>query len=55
MTLEKAHELVTITMVSGYVMRGFSQETVDALIREYDLEKQWKIKPDTEFESAFKS
>ncbi len=42
-------------MVLGEVMRDFGQETVDALIREYELEKQWEIKPGTVFESAFKS
>ena len=68
MTLEKAHELIAMhsglgsgynrnaaKMVLGEVMRDFGQETVDLLIREYDLEKQWEIKPGTMFESAFKS
>lgn len=68
MTLDKAHELIAMhsslgsgynrnaaRMVLGEVMRDFGQETVDALIREYDLEKQWGIKPGTHFESAFKS
>ena len=68
MTLEKARELIAMhsglgsgynrnaaRMVLGEVMRDFGQETVDALIREYDLEKQWEIKPVTKFESAFKS
>jgi len=68
MTLEKAHELIAMhsslgsgynrnaaRMVLGEVMRDFGQETVDALIREYDLEKQWQIKPGTKFASAFKS
>ncbi len=66
--LEKAHELITMhsglgsgynrnaaRMVLGEDMRDFGQETVDALIREYGLEKQWQIKPGTKFESAFKS
>jgi hypothetical protein len=67
MTLEKAHELIAMhaspgggyrnaaKMVPAEVMRGHGQATVDALIREYDLEKQWAIKPGTIFESAFKS
>jgi len=68
MTLEKAHELIAMhcslgsgynrnaaKMVLGEVMRDFGQETVDALIQEYELEKQWDIKPGTVFESAFKS
>lgn len=68
MTLEKTHELITMhadpgsgynrnaaRMVVAEVKRDFGQETVDALIREYDIEKQWKIKPGTKFESAFKS
>ncbi len=68
MTLEKAHELIAMhaglgsgynrnacRMVLGEVMRDFGQETVDQLIREYGLEKQWQIKPGTKFESAFKS
>jgi len=68
MTLEKAHELIAMhsglgsgynrnaaTMVLGEVMSDFGQETVDALIPEYDLEKQWEIKPGTKFASAFKS
>ena len=68
MTLEKAHELIAMhaglgsgynrnaaRMVLGEVMRDFGQATVDALIREYVLEKQWEIKPCTIFVSAFKS
>ncbi len=68
MTLEKAHELIAMhlslgsgynrnaaKMVLGEVMRDFGQETVDALIREYNLEQQWDIKPGTVFKSAFKS
>ena len=68
MTLEKTHELLTMHagVGSGYnrnsarivvaeVMRDFAHETVDALIREYDLEKQWELKPGTKVESAFKS
>ena len=68
MTLEKAHELIArhsslgsgysrnaCSMVPGEVMRDFEQDTVDALIREYELEKQREIKPGTVFESAFKS
>ncbi len=68
MTLEKAHELIAMhaglgsgynrnaaRMVLGEVMRDFGQETVDALIKEYQLEQQWEIKPGTVFESAFKS
>ncbi len=68
MTLEKAHELIAMhsslgsgynrnacRMVLGEVMRDFGQETVDALIREYQLEQQWEIRPGTVFESAFKS
>jgi hypothetical protein len=68
MTLEKAHELIAMhaslgsgynrnvcRMESGEVMRDYGQETVDALIREHDLEKQWEIKPGTKFASAFKS
>ncbi len=68
MTLEKAHKLIAMhadpgsgykrnaaKMVVAEDMRDFAQETVDALIREYDLKKQWEIKPGTKFESAFKS
>ncbi len=63
MTLEKAHELVAMHpgSVSGYnrnawrMVRDHGQEAVDSLIREYDLENQWEIKPGTIFTSAFKS
>jgi len=68
MTLEKARELIAMhaslgsgynrnaaRMVLGEVMRDHGQLAVDALIREYGLEKQWEIKPGTKFESAFKS
>jgi len=68
MTLEKAHELITMHsgLGSGYnrnaarmvldeIMSDFGQATVDVLIPEYDLEKQWEIKPGTKFASAFKS
>ena len=68
MTLEKAHELIAMhaslgsgynrnacRMVLGEVMRDFGQDTVDLMIRQYGLEKQWEIKPGTKFESAFKS
>ncbi len=68
MTLNKARELISMhsglgsgynrnaaRMVLGEVMRDYGQETVDALIREFDLEKQWEIKPGTEFVSAFKN
>jgi hypothetical protein len=68
MTLDKARELISMhsglgsgynrnaaRMVLGEVMRDHGQQAVDALIREYDLEKQWQIKPGTVFESAFKS
>lgn len=68
MTLEKAHELVAMhsglgsgynrnacRMVLGEVMRDHGQDIVDSLIREYNLEKQWEIKPGTKFTSAFKS
>lgn len=68
MTLEKAHELIAmhvslgsgynqnaVKLVLGEVMRDHGQAVVDSLIREYDLESQWDIKPGTKFESAFKS
>ena len=68
MTLDKANELIAMhaslgsgynrnacRMVLGEVMRDFGQDTVDLLIRQYELEKQWEIKPGTKFESAFKS
>jgi hypothetical protein len=68
MTLEKAHELIAMhsslgsgynrnaaKMVLGEVMRDHGQAAVDSLIREYNLEAQWAIKPGTKFESAFKS
>ena len=68
MTLEKARELIGmhVSLGSGYnqnaaklvlgeVMRDHGQQTVDMLIREYDLENLWGIKPGTKFESAFKS
>ena len=45
----------TCRMLSGRFMRNPSQQTVDVLIREHDLEKQWQLKPGTRFESAFKS
>ncbi len=67
MTLEKAHELIAMhvqlgsgynrnaaRMVLGEVIRDHGQEAVDMLIREYDLEQKWEIKPGTHFESAFK-
>jgi hypothetical protein len=67
-TLEKAHELIAmhVSLGSGYnqnaaklvlgeVMRDHGQVAVDALIREYDLESLWDIKPGTKFASAFKS
>ena len=66
MTLENAHELIAMhpspgsgynrnacRIVHGEVMRNYGQETVDSLIREYDLEKQWEIKSGTKFTSAF--
>ncbi len=53
MTLDKARELIsmhcglgsgynrnTARMVLGEVMRDHGQQTVDALIREFELEKQ---------------
>ncbi len=68
MTLDKARELISMhaglgsgynrnaaRMVLGEVMRDHGQQSVDALIREFDLESQWQIKPGTVFESAFKS
>lgn len=68
MTLEKARELIAMhsslgsgynrnaaRMVLGEVMRDHGQQAVDNLIKEFDLEKQWQIKPGTHFESAFKS
>jgi len=68
MTLEKAHEPIAMhsDLGSGYnrnvarmvlseVMRDHGQQAVDELIREHELEAQWKIKPGTKFESAFKS
>ena len=68
MTLDKARELISMhsglgsgynrnatRMVLGEVMRDHGQLAVDALIQEFDLEKQWEIKPGTVFESAFKS
>ena len=68
MTLEKTRELIAMlsSLDSGYNrnaarmalgenMRDHGQVTVDLLIREYDLENQWEIKPGTKFESAFKS
>jgi hypothetical protein len=36
-------------------MRDYGQQAVDQLIRDYDLEQKWQIKPGTQFESAFKS
>jgi hypothetical protein len=45
----------TCRMVSAQVMRKLGQQTVDVLIREHGLEKQWQLKPGTKFESAFKS
>jgi len=67
MTIDKARELIAMhvdlgsgynrnaaRMVLGEVMRDFGQETVDQLIRDYDLENKWEIKPGTHFESAFK-
>ena len=68
MTLEKARELIAmnVSLGSGYnqnasklvlgeVMRDHGQQAVDALIREFELETLWDIKPGTVFESAFKS
>ena len=68
MTLEKAHELIAMhknlgsgynqnaaKLVLGEVMRDHGQSAVDSLIREYELENLWDIKPGTKFESAFKS
>ncbi len=68
MTLDKARELISMhsglgsgynrnaaRMVLGEVMRDHGQQAVDSLIREFDLEKQWEIKPGTKFTSAFKS
>jgi hypothetical protein len=68
MTLDKARELIAMhsslgsgynrnaaRLVLGEVMRDHGQQAVDMLIREFDLETQWQIKPGTKFESAFKS
>jgi len=67
MTLDKAHELIAMhvglgsgynrnaaRLVLGEVMRDHGQQAVDQLIRDYDLEQKWGIKPGTHFESAFK-
>jgi hypothetical protein len=68
MTLEKARELIAMhvdlgsgynrnaaRMVLGEVMRDYGQEAVDQLIRDFELEQKWEIKPGTHFESAFKN
>jgi len=68
MTLEKTHESIAMhsdlgsgynrnvaRMAPGAVMRDYGQQAVDELIREHELEAQWKIKPGTKFKSAFKS
>jgi len=68
MTLEKSCELIATHFslgrscnrnaartVSVEVVRKHGQQAVDSLIREYGLDKQWKINPGTESESAFKS
>ncbi len=68
MTIEKARELIAMhvslgsgynrnaaRMVLGEVMRDFGQEVVDQLIRDYELEQKWEIKPGTHFKSAFKN
>ncbi len=68
MTLDKARELISMhsslgsgynrnaaRMVLGEIMRDHGQEAVDALIREFNLETQWEIKPGTKFVSAFKN
>jgi len=68
MTLEKARELIAMhsslgsgynrnaaRMVLGEVIHDQGHQVVDSLIREYELENQWGIKPGTKFESAFKS
>ena len=67
MTLDKAHELIAMhvelgsgynrnaaRMVLGEVMRDYGQDAVDQLIRDYNLEQKWGIKPGTHFESACK-
>ena len=64
MTLEKAHELlsVQVDMGGGYnrnaarlilaeVKLDHGQGTVDAFIREFDLETLFGFKPGTEFKS----
>ena len=63
MTLEKARELIAMHVDpgSGYnrngawrIMRDYGQQAIDQLIRDYDLEQKWQIKPGIHFESAFK-
>jgi len=56
MILEKAHKLIAMHsgLGSGY-NRNACHIVLDALFQEYDIEKLWKIKPDTKFISAFKS
>jgi len=67
MTLDKARELLNthVSLGSGYnrnaarlvlgeVMRVHGQQAVDNLIREFNLEPLWGIKPGTVFESQYK-
>jgi hypothetical protein len=62
MTLEKAHELlaVQVSMGGGYnrnaarlilaeIQADHGQAAVDALIREFDMENLFGLKPGTEF------
>ena len=56
MTLEKTHELIAMhsSLVSGY-NRNAARMVLGEVMREYEFEAQWDIKPGAKFESAFKS
>ena len=67
MTIDKARELLSthVSLGSGYnrnaarlvlgeIQRDHGQQTVDMLIREFNMEQLWGIKPGTVFESQYK-
>jgi hypothetical protein len=67
MTLDKAREMLGthVSLGSGYnrnaarlvlgeVQRDHGQQAVDRLIREFNMEELWGIKPGTVFESQYK-
>jgi hypothetical protein len=56
MTIEKARELIAMhaDLGSGY-NRNAARMVLGEVMRDYELEQRWEIKPGTHFKSAFKN